>query len=202
MKIHPHFIAIDGPNGVGKSSVIEELKVFNSPITAKATFTKEPTTSPLGAFIRTNQDKYHGHSLAALVAADRYDHIERIITPALSAGQIVITDRYLASSLVYQVIDGLTSSFVLELNSQILLPSIYFILTCNEDVIAERLSTRAELTRFELGNKSKVENQLFKKSKEILRSLNITVVEVDTSTSTAPETAQIILKEIQERIKS
>lgn len=202
MTIHPNFVAIDGPNGVGKSSIIEALKIFDSSIMTKAIFTKEPTASQLGTFIRANQDKYHGHSLAALVSADRYDHIERIIKPALSAGQMVITDRYLASSLVYQVIDGLTPSFVLELNSQILLPSLYFVLTCNVDVIAERLRARTELTRFEIGDKLKVESQLFKESREILQSLNITVVEVDTSISTASEMAQIISKKIQEHIKS
>ncbi|MEU6071861.1 hypothetical protein ABZ864_47440 [Streptomyces sp. NPDC047082] len=46
-------------------------------------------------------------AMACLVAADRYHHLAQEIRPALQRGNVVLCDRYIASSLVLQVIDGL-----------------------------------------------------------------------------------------------
>lgn len=164
MKVSENFFAIDGPNGVGKSTVIEQLKRHLSEYELPCFFTKEPTNSSLGSFIRHNQNIYTRHTLAALVAADRYDHIEKVIVPNISAGGVVITDRYIASSFVYQVQDGLDYSFITNLNSEIILPSHYFILSASSQTIAQRLALRTELTRFETSSLSNQETQLFQKA--------------------------------------
>ena len=116
MQITPHFIAIDGPNGVGKSTIIEGLKGRLQDRIENYKFTKESTSSSLGTFIREHQNEYTARCLAALVAADRYDHLEKTIQPNLQAGRTVITDRYIAASLVYQLLDGLSLEFIMQLN--------------------------------------------------------------------------------------
>ncbi|MHA4814481.1 dTMP kinase [Streptomyces aculeolatus] len=62
--------------------------------------TTEPSTSPLGQFTRTQADHIHAYALACLVAADRYHHIRTEIRPHLDAGDTVLCDRYLGSTLV------------------------------------------------------------------------------------------------------
>lgn len=196
MKIHSHFFAIDGPNGIGKTSVIEELKLLTGNLQTEFIFTKEPTTSTLGMFIRENQDGYHSSSLAALVAADRYHHLDTVIIPNLQQGRTVVTDRYLASSLVYQLQDGVAAEFVLQLNSLIILPQLYFILTGNDEIIDARLKTRNGLTRFERNTQAEKETLLFAGAATRLELLGVKVISIDNTTRAAEETAKLILKEI------
>src|SRR5690606_25682164 len=75
--------------------------------------TREPTSGPIGLLIRQALQQQlpseNGQSvqldfraMALLFAADRVDHNQRLILPALAAGKIVISDRYTLSSLLYQ----------------------------------------------------------------------------------------------------
>ncbi len=196
MQIHKSFIAIDGPNGAGKSTLIELLKNELQHSMQTVVFTKEPTNSKLGQFIRSNQHVYHGKELGALVAADRYYHIANLILPELENGKIVITDRYLASSLVYQQIDGLSTEFILSLNSEIILPSIYFILKVSEITLQKRLSERNELTRFESSENRIRESALYDNAGSILDKLGVKVIYIDNDIVSAEENAIMVLREI------
>ncbi len=111
--------------------------------------TAEPTKSALGLFIREQQEHCRGRPLACLVAADRYNHIEHVIMPALNKGQLVISDRYFLSSLVYQILDGVSPEFVLAVNKDIVIPHLSILLTASVDTRGERLAARSTLTRFE-----------------------------------------------------
>lgn len=143
------FITIDGPNGVGKSTIISHLKARLWAKGIQPILTAEPTKSALGLLIREHQEHYRGRTLACLVAADRYEHIEREIKPALGKGQLVISDRYVLSSLVYQILDGVSPGFVLALNKDIVIPQLSILLTASADTLSERLAARSNLTRFE-----------------------------------------------------
>jgi dTMP kinase len=143
------FITIDGPNGVGKSTIIAHLKERLRAKSIEPILTAEPTRSSLGLFIREQQEQYRGRTLACLVAADRYAHIEHEIKPALGKGQLVISDRYVLSSLVYQILDGVSMEFVLALNKDIVIPHLSVLLTASADALGERLAARPNLTRFE-----------------------------------------------------
>ncbi|MEW1648613.1 hypothetical protein [Streptomyces sp. NPDC091219] len=68
--------------------------------------TVEPTTAALGAFTRAHANTIHGMALACLVAATRYELVETLINPALQADELVISDRYLPSTLVLQQLTG------------------------------------------------------------------------------------------------
>ncbi len=123
------FVVIDGPSGIGKTTVTgllaTELAGHGVPITA----TNEPTDSPLGKLARHGTAELRGHALACLVAADRYWHLEQEVRPALLAGRVVICDRYIPSSLVLQRFDGVQSTYVLQLHQHADIPDLTVILT-------------------------------------------------------------------------
>lgn len=146
------FVAIDGPNGVGKTTLLEaiEKSIKNEKILVYKT--KEPTNSVLGRFIREISEKITGDSLAYLVSADRYEHLKNEIIPELEKGKIVITDRYILSFLILQVMDGVKDNFIFNLNSKIIKPDLQLAIFADEKVIQERLEQREKLTRFERNN--------------------------------------------------
>jgi dTMP kinase len=101
------FIAFEGGEGAGKSTQVRRLQEWltNEGLVSRATF--EPGATPSGAGIRgIVLDRAHTgiapRSEALLYAADRAQHVQDVLRPALDAGEVVITDRYIDSSLAYQ----------------------------------------------------------------------------------------------------
>lgn len=145
------FVAIDGPSGIGKSTITsllaDVLSTHGCPILA----TKEPTATPLGSLARFGTDDYHGLTLACLVAADRYRHLEQEIRPALRAGRIVLCDRYIASSLVLQGLDGVPADFVWQLNQHADRPDLCVILIGDAACARNRAERRGLYSRFHRG---------------------------------------------------
>ncbi|HEY0508564.1 MAG TPA: dTMP kinase [Blastococcus sp.] len=100
-------IAFEGGEGGGKSTQVRRLQEWltNEGLVARATF--EPGATPSGAGIRAIVlDRAHvgiaARSEALLYAADRAQHVHDVLRPALDAGEVVITDRFVDSSLAYQ----------------------------------------------------------------------------------------------------
>jgi dTMP kinase len=100
-------IAFEGGEGAGKSTQVRRLQEWltNEGLVARATF--EPGATPSGAGIRAIVlDRAHAgissRSEALLYAADRAQHVHDVLRPALDAGEVVITDRFVDSSLAYQ----------------------------------------------------------------------------------------------------
>ena len=100
-------IAFEGGEGAGKSTQVRRLQewLVNEGLIARATF--EPGATPSGAGIRSIVlDRAHtgisSRSEALLYAADRAQHVHDVLRPALDAGEVVITDRFVDSSLAYQ----------------------------------------------------------------------------------------------------
>jgi dTMP kinase len=101
------FIAFEGGEGAGKSTQVHRLQEWltNEGLVARATF--EPGATPSGAAVRSIVlDRAHtgiaSRSEALLYAADRAQHVHDVLRPALDAGEVVITDRFVDSSLAYQ----------------------------------------------------------------------------------------------------
>ena len=170
------FVAIDGPNGVGKTTLLEEIEKIIKSKNIQLYKTKEPTNSILGKFIREISEEINGDTLACLVSADRYEHLKNEIIPELKKGKIVITDRYILSSLILQVMDGVKESFILNLNSKIIKPDLQLAIFAEEEIIQNRLKQRDKLTRFEKNNQSKKEINNMKKGIDKLRKLNVEVL--------------------------
>jgi dTMP kinase len=145
------FVAIEGPNGVGKTTIARLLAEQLAASSASgAHLTTEPSDTPLGRLLRKAETTLTGRAFAMAVAADRYAHIETEIIPQLDAGHWVISDRYVQSSLVLQRIDGLRPDEIWIYNRFVLPPALSIYLTEDPEVIRQRLNGRAGLSRLEL----------------------------------------------------
>lgn len=171
-------VAIDGPNGVGKTTLIQNIQNYFSTLGEKVYTTREPSYSRLGEFTREIAEEIGGESLACLVAADRYEHLNHEVIPKLREGFIVLMDRYILSSLILQRMDSVEVPFILGINANIVLPDIQFVITANADIIQKRLGDRSLLTRFEKGNRTDQEIQYLLQGVEELRNLDIPVMKI------------------------
>ncbi|CCG01525.1 dTMP kinase [Blastococcus saxobsidens] len=100
-------IAFEGGEGAGKSTQVRRLQEWlaDEGLVARASF--EPGATPAGAGIRgivldKAQAGLAPRAEALLYAADRAQHVHDVLRPALDAGEVVITDRFIDSSLAYQ----------------------------------------------------------------------------------------------------
>jgi len=143
------FIAIEGPNAVGKTTITGCLATVLQDHGAAVHVTAEPSATPLGRLVRSAESYLAGRALALAVAADRYAHLDSEITPALRSGKVVITDRYVQSSLVLQRLDGLGLNEIWSYNSHVAVPGMSVYLEDDPDVIAARLMQRPALSRLE-----------------------------------------------------
>ncbi|MCB2193770.1 MAG: dTMP kinase [Deltaproteobacteria bacterium] len=121
-KTRPPFITLEGGEGVGKSTQQHMLVRRARGLGLGVTSTREPGATLLGAAVRDLLTKPgHDHpgqrSELLLYLADRAQHVERVIAPALEDGQVVICDRFADSSEVYQGrARGLGMQWVRQLN--------------------------------------------------------------------------------------
>ena len=102
------FITFEGGEGCGKSTQIAALKARLEAIGKTVVQTREPGGTALGESVRSllqHDDAGQGMSPEAellLFAASRAQHVRELIAPAIAQGQIVLSDRFLDSTTVYQ----------------------------------------------------------------------------------------------------
>lgn len=100
------FISFEGGDGAGKSTQVRRLAEWlRQEVGREVVTTREPGGTELGRLLRN--ELLHGGELdarteALLFAADRAHHVATLIRPALARGAVVLTDRYLDSSVAYQ----------------------------------------------------------------------------------------------------
>ncbi|WP_438991714.1 dTMP kinase [Lentibacter sp.] len=104
------FITLEGVDGSGKSTQAKLLKAALEAEGHSVLLTREPGGSPGAEEIRSlvlegEPDRWSAETEILLFTAARRDHLERTILPALAAGSIVICDRFVDSTRIYQ---GLT----------------------------------------------------------------------------------------------
>lgn len=101
------FIALEGGEGAGKSTQAKLLERWLTGAGHDVVLTREPGGTAVGAALRAILLDHDTGTLspraeALVYAADRAEHVDALIRPALAAGSIVITDRYVDSTLAYQ----------------------------------------------------------------------------------------------------
>jgi dTMP kinase len=144
------FVTFEGVDGSGKSTQAELAAAFLTEGGRDVVATREPGGTPLGEGIRElllDGPEMTAWAEASLFAAARAELAERVIRPALAHGAIVVSDRYIDSSLAYQgVARGLGIERVLELNAAVadLMPDSTFILLVDEPTAAARLDRRPD----------------------------------------------------------
>lgn len=193
------FVTIDGPGGVGKSTVtaavVEQLREADIPVHQ----TREPSDTPLGQLARHGTDEYQGMTMACLIAADRYSHLEQEIRPAVVRGNVVVCDRYIASSLVLQVMDGVARDIVWELNRHADMPDLAVIIHARADVVAKRLDERGAHSRYEREPEGpERECALFREAARFLMAAGVRVLQLDASATEPEDIARAIVEAIRE----
>nr|WP_221385028.1 dTMP kinase [Sulfitobacter undariae] len=101
------FISFEGIDGSGKSTQVARLSEYLKTQGHDVVLTREPGGSKGAEEIRAlvlqgDPDRWSAETETLLFTAARRDHLERLITPALAAGKIVICDRFADSTRMYQ----------------------------------------------------------------------------------------------------
>ncbi|MFJ9061886.1 dTMP kinase [Streptomyces sp. NPDC102409] len=101
------FLALEGGDGAGKSTQVEALAEWIRAKGHEVVVTREPGATPVGKRLRSilldvSSAGLSNRAEALLYAADRAEHVDSVVRPALERGAIVISDRYIDSSVAYQ----------------------------------------------------------------------------------------------------
>jgi dTMP kinase len=139
------FIVIEGLDGSGKTTQAKLLAARLSR-SHRALYTAEPTQGRIGTFIR-DRCLYGERRLltaveALLFAADRVEHVENEIKPALAEGRLVISDRYVYSSLAYQGSAGLNIDWIDTINKHALKPDFAVLIDVSPETVLKRLNRK------------------------------------------------------------
>jgi dTMP kinase len=147
----PAFIAFEGINGCGKTTlhrtVSEELRRAQHQVVD----TREPGGTPLGKEIRKlvlewPHEKISSRAELLLFAADRAEHVEKVIRPSLEHGSWVLSDRYIFSTVTFQGYGrGIERSWIDQANqlaTQGTLPDLVILLDLSVEEAAQRIYAR------------------------------------------------------------
>lgn len=145
------FIALEGGEGAGKSTQARLLAQALTRRGVASRITREPGGTAGAEAIRalllgSEGEGWHARAEALLFAAARSDHVERLIRPALAAGEWVICDRFVDSSRAYQGgAGGLSDDDVMQLHrigSEGLLPDLTLLFEIDPAKASQRLIAR------------------------------------------------------------
>lgn len=163
------FLVLEGPNGVGKSTVAQALAgCLRDRHIEDVLVTREPSDSLLGRLIRQIEEDLVGEALAHACVADRLDHYAREIAPRQEAGGWVICDRYVPSSLVLQRLDGLELDRIWALNQTVTPPDLTIYLADEPATLRNRLAARDQLSRLEKSGSPQRELELYDDARRYL----------------------------------
>jgi len=136
------FIAIEGLDGSGTTAHVQRLSQYFYSEKIHSLFTQEPTNNVIGGVARgclTGDLKIPSAAgLQLLFAADRANHLEKEIIPALQAGTNVITKRYFLSSIAYGSVQINDQDWLWKINDQFLMPDLSILLKISAKTRIER----------------------------------------------------------------
>ena len=186
----PKLLVLEGLDGSGTTTQVgllaQWLRGFELPVET----TSQPSGGPIGSLIRQilsgrlvvrdgEDHRQPGNGqIALLFAADRLDHVESQIQPALEAGRWVLCDRYYCSSFAYQALQE-DLSWVMEINSRAPSPDLTLFLDVPPVRCMERTSSRLRTDIYEtLEQQSRIEHS-YHTAMERLRAAGEKIVVVD-----------------------
>lgn len=193
------FIVIEGTDGTGSTTqarlLVERLAQLTS---AVVKFTCEPSAGPIGTMIRhvlSHRLVVHTPSgarapdwrtMALLFAADRMDHLDSVVSPVLAEGGIVVSDRYVLSSLAYQSATSTEGEASLpwlrSINGRARVPDLTVVLTLPEHAAARRRAGRG--SDKELYEETSLQErlvELYGRARELLPDQNVVFVDASGS---------------------
>lgn len=161
------FITLEGIEGCGKSTQLDMLCDYFKNRTRLLVRTREPGGTRIGKDMRSilmNTDHTELEPLAELflIVADRAQHVREVIAPALLAGEMVLCDRFMDSTVAYQGFGrGVDLELVEMLNMRAVdtcVPDLTLLIDCPVDVALKRTRMRLEKNR-DLADKQRFERE-------------------------------------------
>ena len=146
-------IVIEGIDGAGKTTHARKLVRWLRKNGIRTRYTFEPTRGAIGRILEkmASKRKVDVRVEALLFAADRIDHLNKIIKPLLEKGFIIISDRYVHSSIAYQSITVGDQGWVEELNKFAENPDLVILLDVDPETGLKRIKRkRARFERIEI----------------------------------------------------
>lgn len=140
------FICLEGIDASGKSTQARWLVRNLRRRGFDAIYTTEPSDGEIGRFIKRfvlqRKRRIPAVVEALLFAVDRVDHVESKIERALESGKIVVSDRYVYSSLAYQGATGLDIDWIKRVNRMALPPDLAIYIDVPPEVVVERMKRK------------------------------------------------------------
>ena len=202
------FISIEGGDGVGKTTAIKTLEEKLNKNNIKYYLTREPGGSKISESIRNiildkNNTEEDSKTEALLYAASRRQHLVEIVLPRLEKGELVITDRYIDSSLAYQgYARGIGIKKVLLINTFAIdsyFPDLTFFLDLSPEEGLKRISqNKREEDRLDK-EKDSFHQKVYAGYKKVIKKYKKRFVIVDASKS-PDEIAEFMLDKIKKLI--
>lgn len=148
----PQFVVLEGVDGAGTTTQAGLLAEALRAGDLRVCVTAEPSDGPIGRLLRAHvRGEVTLDPLAAALAfcADRADHLERVVRPALHRGEWVVCDRYLLSTLAYQGAEGVDRGLILEASAAADVPDLTVFLDVPGAEAARRRTSRGAADRYD-----------------------------------------------------
>jgi dTMP kinase len=193
--VTPRFLVIEGLDGAGTTTQSARLIAWFTARGHRAVATREPTDGPIGRLIRTTLRAEAGSPdptvLPWMFAADRADHLHRIVEPTLAGRASVVSDRYLHSSLAYQSLT-LPLSEVWALNHTFRVPDLTLFLRVPVAECLRRMEGRPEREIYEEESRLVKISASYDATMAFLRERGHAIVTIDGSLPVDDVTAAIL----------
>ena len=182
-----YFITFEGGEGTGKTTIINYISKYLESKGYNVVSTREPGGIDIAEQIRNiildiKNTKMDYRTEALLYAASRTQHLAEKVIPALKENKIVLCDRYLDSSLVYQgIARGLGIDNVLKVNmfATEYMPDITFFIDVKPEICFKRLKdNNREMDRLDL-EKMDFHNMVYEGYKEVAKMYPKRIVSID-----------------------
>jgi len=179
------FIVIEGLDGSGKSTQAKKL----SENLKNSLLTREPSDGSVGSLCRSafsgTLELTHS-TIRLLLVADRIEHIDKVVIPALESGQNIVCDRYYLSNMAYQADSEQCMQEIYELNKKFsaLKPDLTIFLALEPSSALERIKSRSdERSIFEdLQTLAKIDDN-YKKAIAFLKEQGENIIEIPANCS-------------------
>lgn len=208
-----YFITVEGSDGVGKSTQIHNIENYFLKLGYEVQLTREPGGTRIGDKLRdilldVSNDEMNEMTEMLIYAASRAQHIKELIEPSLKKGKIVISDRYIDSSIAYQGYGRRLGEDAVKIVNEYasfgLIPDLTFWLDLDPELGRKRILSRAMIQdkdvtfdRIEL-EKNDFHNRVREGYKEIARKNPDRVHRIDASLKADEvwEEIELILRKI------
>jgi dTMP kinase len=165
-------IVLEGIDGAGTTTQAKRLVEALRAAGRDAHFTCEPSSGPVGRLLREMLSGGHAPvdatTMSLLFAADRADHLNREVEPALARGAVVVSDRWYHSSLAYQGADE-DRDWIQILNQRARIPDLTILLDVDPAVAAARRA--ADRRPEELYDRIEMQRRVAQGYREVARRL-------------------------------